>query len=520
MDSYRRPYLSLLLLLIFPCLTLSSPDQRTKYVRRDLLTDVTSTVPDSLRDDITQGVLQNWWFGIPRDVAAVRDAFGISDINSLRAENEFMNVPGYANYTSHGWNLRVSGLLHTEPYFMLPLATQNAIARVFVPDVDWNSLTANEQNNARNLTGALFSVPIEGEELRFHLKWAGESPIGNNNSGTGWEDRITFPQRTNEVGEIQGFLELQGRGLPDGREEGGVAGVLDIWTEGIESGNSTGYLVPERGVTIISDIDDILRVTKIYDPKEGLLNTFARDFVPWMNMPSIFAAWSSSNTLSSNFSRRSSPRSPYHFHYLTTTPEQATRVYMDFIYTHYPLGSFDTRPFTARTASDTFNVRRNLLHQIFQTFPSRKFVLIGDTTNPDVLSEYPNLASTFPGQVNCILIRNVSATEPDNRLPYNTAAFANLKREMYMFFNTPNDLAGLDFYRGDCVNPNVRQYVGGEYGFGWRNVPSDGGLFGFDNLGGALSSWRADKDMILGMFLMVGITIFINISVCPKYFSF
>lgn len=53
------------------------------------------------------------------------------------------------------------------------------------------------------------------------------------------------------------------------------------------AGNATGYLVPAQGITIISDIDDVLRVTKIYEPKEGLLNTFARDMVPWLNMPDV-----------------------------------------------------------------------------------------------------------------------------------------------------------------------------------------------------------------------------------------
>ena len=89
-----------------------------------------------------------------------------------------------------------------------------------------------------------------------------------------------------------------------------------MYARGTDTGNATAYLVPPTGFTIISDIDDILRVTKIYDPKEGLLNSFAREFTPWMNMPEIYANWSATIP---NF----------HFHYLTTTPEQATRNYME-----------------------------------------------------------------------------------------------------------------------------------------------------------------------------------------------
>jgi len=173
-------------------------------------------------------------------------------------------------------------------------------------------------------------------------------------------------------------------------------------------------------------------------------------------MPEIFAEWS-----------RQHPDFPYHFHYLTTTPEQATRVYMDFIYKTYPLGSFDTRPLNFTTVDQTFSVRRTLLDKIFQTFPNRKFILIGDTTNNDVMSDYPELVSAFPGQVQCILLRNTSATDPDNKFPYNTKGFESLKQDQYMFFTTPDDLRGLDFGNGDCRNASARM---GTVDFSWQGL--------------------------------------------------
>lgn len=448
-------------------------DSRHALQRRDVISDLTQNLPSNLRDDVTQGITQNWWSGIPVDEAAVRKAFKLSSLDSLNAETQFLNIPGYANYTNNSsWNVRIRGQMATFPYYKLPQRVQDELAEIFVPNVDMNALTPAERDNARNLTGMLFSVPKSGQEVKLHLKWAGESP---GSTGQGWEQRLTWPRRTDSAGEIEGFVQLadSSRRLPRGIGiQGGHVGVLDVWTEGIESGNSTAYLVPEEGITILSDIDDILRVTKIYDPQEGLLNTFARDFVPWLNMPSIFASWSRQRPPTTNTNGTTSSISPYHFHYLTTTPEQATRVYMDFIYTHYPLGSFDTRPLNFTTAAQTFHSRQYLLYKIFQTFPKRKFVLIGDTTNNDVLTEYPDLPRVFPGQVACILIRNVTATEPQNRLPYNTRGFQNLKSEQYMFFNTPDDLTGIDFYRGQCRNASISQPTT----FGWQNVPGNGGL--------------------------------------------
>lgn len=221
---------------------------------------------------------------------------------------------------------------------------------------------------------------------------------------------------------------------------------LNMYAHGTDSGNATAYLVPSTGLTIISDIDDILRVTKIYQPKEGILNTFARSLVPWMNMPQIYANWSASVQ-------------NVHFHYLTTTPEQVTRTYMDFIYKTYPLGSFDTRPLNFSDTRATLHIRRFLLDKIFQTFPQRKFILVADTSNSDVMAAYPAMYKDYPGQVACILLRNTSSTDSGDKFPYNTSGFKGIPQDNYMFFHVPDDLVQLDIANGHCLNRTIAQNV-------------------------------------------------------------
>lgn len=222
--------------------------------------------------------------------------------------------------------------------------------------------------------------------------------------------------------------------------------VLNSEINGTSSGNASVYLVPDEGLTVVSDIDDILRVTKIYQPDEGLLNTFARPFRPWMNMPAVYANWSASLP-------------DLHFHYLTTTPEQVTRNYMDFVYKTYPPGSFDTRPLNFSDVDATLSIRQFLLEKVFDTFPARKFVLVADTSNPDVMKDYPGLYNSRPDQVQCILLRNTSATDDKDRFPYNTKAFKDIPKEKYMFFLVPDDLAGLDIENGQCLNSSIPQNV-------------------------------------------------------------
>lgn len=179
---------------------------------------------------------------------------------------------------------------------------------------------------------------------------------------------------------------------------------------------------------------------------------------------------------------------------------------MDFIYKTYPGGSFDTRPLNFSDVSATLAIRKFLLDKVFQTFPNRKFILMADTSNPDVMKAYPQLATDYPGQVQCIFLRNTSATDPSDHFPYNTAGFENLNQQMYMFFRVPDDLTNLDIANGQCYNSSVPQNIS----FGYQGLP-----FGLETGDGkenntassllhSVSSWRSPLSLPLilgGAFL-------------------
>ena len=264
----------------------------------------------------------------------------------------------------------------------------------------------------------------------------------------GGSQNITLMGETTKEGDFDQFLPLKNVSGPGGYLLPGndttLIQRLNVYANGTDTGNATSYLVPTAGLTIISDIDDILRITQIYEPKNGLLNSFAKAYVPWMNMPDIYANWS-----------KSIP--DFHFHYLTTTPEQVTRNYMDFIYKTYPGGSFDTRPLNFSDVSATLSIRKFLLEKIFQTYPQRKFILVADTSNSDVMKDYPAMATEFPGQVQCIFLRNTSATDSGDKFPYDTSGFKNLSQNTYMFFTVPDDLTNLDIVNGQCYNASIKQ---------------------------------------------------------------
>lgn len=150
--------------------------------------------------------------------------------------------------------------------------------------------------------------------------------------------------------------------------------------------------------------------------------------------------------------------------------------FLSFIYKTYPFGSFDTRPLNFSDVSATLSIRKFLLTKVFETFPERKFILVADTSNSDVMSDYPEMATDFPGQVQCIFLKNSSSaddaanantTDSDDPFPYNTKGFKDLDPKTYMFFNTADDLMGLDIVNGECVNTTFAQNVT----FGEQNLP-------------------------------------------------
>ncbi|KAF5019207.1 hypothetical protein F66182_8796 [Fusarium sp. NRRL 66182] len=424
-----------------------APTEAVVLGRRDIDDDARSyinrlaaEVPSKISRWVLSGTL-DFPSGLPTG-GQVKESANISDDDLAAQPTQVLNIPPYGNWTDNGWNVRVHGNVYKDP--ALDQDKVDELANTFLVDMSVESLSDSEKAQTRNVTRSIFVIQQNNTSRRMNFTHKN----GGADDARGGSSNITLTDNTSLHGDFDVFVKLGNTTgyLMPGNETSKIQ-TLDLYAEGMNNnGNSTAYLVPPKGVTIISDIDDILRVTKIYQPKEGLLNTFARPFSAWMNMPDIYADLSSSiNDL--------------HFHYLTTTPEQITRNYMSFIYNTYPLGSFDTRPLNFSDIPATLSIRRFLLDKILQTFPDRKFILVADTSNSDVMEVYPALYKAYPGQVQCIWLRNTSATDGANKFPYDTSGFKNISENSYMFFTVPDDLTRLDVANGQCLNNTVEQNV-------------------------------------------------------------
>lgn len=434
---------------------------------RGILSDIESAVEGDI-DSILSAIgtdLPSWfasgipeWFESLPTGSAVLSSANVSSTDLDAKPTQVLNLPSYANWTEDGWNMRFHGNVYKIPD--ISNDTIDNLANLYLIGTSVEQLPASESAQAVNLTREIYVVQQSGQNVSFLLEPAssagGDGESGGSNAVTpsNSTQNVTLPYLTTAEGDYDTFVHIANTSgtLLAGNETSSNQR-LNVYAHGTLTGNATSYLVPTNGLTFISDIDDILRVTKIWDPKEGLLNSFARPFTAWDNMPSIYANWS-----------ESLPNA--HFHYLTTTPEQVTRNYMDFILKTYPGGSFDTRPLNFSDVSATLSIRKYLLIKIFETFPDRKFVLVADTSNSDVMRDYPLMATDFPDQVQCIFLRNTSATDSSDYFPYDTSGFEGLKQDQFMFFRTPEDLIGVDVEGGKCWNQSVVQNVT----FGWQGL--------------------------------------------------
>ena len=166
------------------------------------------------------------------------------------------------------------------------------------------------------------------------------------------------------------------------------------------------HLVPPRGLSIISDIDDTIKMTEATSRSEMLANTFLRPFEVVEGMVELYQQWHARGA---------------EFHYVSSSPWQLYQPLADLCLTgKFPAGSMHLRYFRMR--DEMFKrwrpIRNNkkvgIIAAILKWLPKRQFILIGDSgeRDPEI---YRFLAKRYPDQVAAILIRNLQTRPLDRR---------------------------------------------------------------------------------------------------------
>jgi phosphatidate phosphatase APP1 len=189
-------------------------------------------------------------------------------------------------------------------------------------------------------------------------------------------------------------------------------------------------LLDDTGLSVVSDIDDTIKVTEVGDRATMLSRTFLQEFAAVDGMARPYAEWSGNGAA---------------FHYVSASPWQLYDPLSElFERAGFPAGSFHLRKFRFRDSSvwsvlqTPEQFKLETITPVIQAFPKRRFVLIGDAGETDPKA-YGQLAKDYPTQVAAIFIRALTAdAEEAQRV---AEALNAVPRDRWVLFDNPHDIA-------------------------------------------------------------------------------
>jgi phosphatidate phosphatase APP1 len=172
---------------------------------------------------------------------------------------------------------------------------------------------------------------------------------------------------------------------------------VDHPAAGGEAGGVIDLVGPD-GLSVISDIDDTVKVTNVADKKELLRNTLLREFAAIPGIAEVYRRWERQGTA---------------FHYVSASPWQLANCLGGFLEAAgLPTGSMHLKLFRLKDSTPLGRLpsrkrsKRRAIEQVMDDFPGRRFLLVGDSgeRDPEV---YAEVARRRPEQVTGIAIRQV-----------------------------------------------------------------------------------------------------------------
>ena len=250
------------------------------------------------------------------------------------------------------------------------------------------------------------------------------------------EEVHVLAKRSRRNGHFFGSLQLPVEAAAPLEPIGGAAGRLTL---AVHRPSAVGpvprghaFLLPPEGVSVISDIDDTLKHSYVACKRTLLANTFLRQFEPIAGMAEVFREWAGQGAA---------------FHYVSSSPWQLYSHLAAHLAEHgFPDGSYHLRAFRLRDhlIRRILMLRRSgkaaVIRAILQTFPRRRFVLVGDSgeIDPEI---YGAMARKFPRQVAGIYIRQLGG--PRDAPSRYQRAFHGLRRDGVHLYRDAADLAAV-----------------------------------------------------------------------------
>ncbi len=188
-------------------------------------------------------------------------------------------------------------------------------------------------------------------------------------------------------------------------------------------------LISAKGLSIISDIDDTIKISEVTDRKQLLNHTFYLDFKAAPGMAKLY-----SELLKEDDALHFVSSSPWQLYPSLVTFIEKT----GFLDADYALKTFRFKDSSLiNLFASSLDTKPPQIIEILQKFPDRQFILVGDSGEHDP-EIYAQIQQQYPQQIIKILIRNVTGESQLNSRFKNT--FKTIKPKLWQLFDHPSEI--------------------------------------------------------------------------------
>ncbi|MCJ1391674.1 hypothetical protein MMC18_004539 [Xylographa bjoerkii] len=219
---------------------------------------------------------------------------------------------------------------------------------------------------------------------------------------------------------------------------GATLEVTAIPPEVAPHGSMLMHFAEPQGWTVVSDIDDSIKITMTMSPIGILRSTFVSTPTPITGMPELYK-------------HINSLLSPSWF-YLSASPYNLYTFLRPFLHQYYPKGTvilrdaswMDLSGFLESLTQGTEDYKASRMDKIHNWLPQRKILCVGDSTQSDP-EAYGDMYRKHPGWVKAIFIRKVVAVKEMQKTDKNDPArfekaFKDVPKDVWKLFEDPSEL--------------------------------------------------------------------------------
>ena len=230
-------------------------------------------------------------------------------------------------------------------------------------------------------------------------------------------------------GHFTGTVEVPAAELAREARDGRVAISAALAPRDPRTFTGTVLLVGPRGRSVISDIDDTVKVTNVLDRRRMLEATFVKPYEAVPGLARLYQTWAAEGTA---------------FHFVSSSPWLLYEPLAAFLEeAGFPPASIGLKQIRLKDSSiqnlfaDATQTKPPQIEALLKAYPERTFILVGDSGEKDP-EIYADFLRRYPGRIESVFIRSVTeAKATEARL---AKLFAGLDRARWQLFTDAREL--------------------------------------------------------------------------------